>query len=398
MEPEATLQPNAKGPYSANATKAKVSVIVPVYNPGSGIDRCIESLLNQTLAEIEIIFVDDCGTDGSMDTVRAAVKSDARITVIQNERNLGPGISRNKGIDAARGTYLCFIDADDYIEADFLELLYNKACSERLDICKGTITMELEDGTPLPASSLNRRLAIGLKHKIPLYILFSGEHQSAIFCRTAIERLGVRYGSHRQSEDITFLLRVGTTPMSFGLQNRAVYHWVQRRESTSHEIGAVFLQEKAAGFTEQVDFLENRFGGDEFAALYAQRRIHYYLAIHKQAEAIPEIEKAACKYLCRIRTQVLRLPFIERLKRRDAIVQALCDEGRNVLPIPQTTPWNRSFIQKCAAFARTGLDSMKMGPSSLEAKAYRQAIWRSLKERTIVRVIGDASETRWIRG
>lgn len=74
----------------------KVSVIIPVWNPGPGISRCIESLRNQTLNDIEMIFVDDCGTDNSMDKVHSAAKKDSRIRIIENEENFGAGPSRNR--------------------------------------------------------------------------------------------------------------------------------------------------------------------------------------------------------------------------------------------------------------------------------------------------------------
>ena len=78
-----------------NTSKIKASVIVPVWNPGPGILRCIESLRNQTLKEIEMIFVDDCGTDDSMDKVRTAATEDPRIRILKNEENVGSGPSRD---------------------------------------------------------------------------------------------------------------------------------------------------------------------------------------------------------------------------------------------------------------------------------------------------------------
>ena len=106
-----------------NEITPKVSIIIPVWNPGPGIRRCVESLRGQTLEDIEMIFVDDCGTDNAMDVVHAAAKEDPRIRIIENPENLGPGISRNKGIKEARGEYLSFVDADDYVNTVFLERL-----------------------------------------------------------------------------------------------------------------------------------------------------------------------------------------------------------------------------------------------------------------------------------
>ena len=124
------LEHPENGRISANAPK--VSVIVPVFNPGPDFDRCLESLRGQTLADIEMIFVDDCGTDGAMEQVRAAAGEDPRIRIIANPENLGPGLSRNAGIEAARGEYISFVDADDHISPDFLELLHDKAVADRI--------------------------------------------------------------------------------------------------------------------------------------------------------------------------------------------------------------------------------------------------------------------------
>ena len=104
-----------------SALNIKVSVIVPVYNPGNGIRKCIQSLRDQTLKEIEILFVDDCGTDHSMSLVEKAAGIDRRIRIIRNEKNSGAGPSRNRGINEAAGKYLSFIDPDDYVFPDFLE-------------------------------------------------------------------------------------------------------------------------------------------------------------------------------------------------------------------------------------------------------------------------------------
>ena len=147
----------------------KVSVIVPVWNPGPGISRCVESLRGQTLEDIEMIFVDDCGTDGAMDVVRAAAMEDLRIVILENSENLGPGISRNNGIDVARGEYLAFIDADDYLNPVFLERLYTKAITDKLDIVKGKIVYEKEDGTIANHLELNETIRKGLDLDKPLY-------------------------------------------------------------------------------------------------------------------------------------------------------------------------------------------------------------------------------------
>ena len=106
-------------PQASKKSAPKVSVILPVYNVAPYLGRCIESLQAQTLADLEFIFVDDCSTDGSMESVEAWAEKDSRVRILRNEKNIGPGPSRNRGIEEARGEHLSFVDPDDYIAPDF---------------------------------------------------------------------------------------------------------------------------------------------------------------------------------------------------------------------------------------------------------------------------------------
>jgi glycosyltransferase involved in cell wall biosynthesis len=114
--------------------RPKVSVIVPVYNAGHYFEKCLQSLVNQTLKELEIIVVLDCPTDGSDKVAERFAASDSRIKLIYNARNLFAGSSRNKGMEQATGEYIGFCDHDDYCAPAMYELLYRKAKSEDFDI------------------------------------------------------------------------------------------------------------------------------------------------------------------------------------------------------------------------------------------------------------------------
>lgn len=152
----------------------KVSIIVPVWNPGPGISRCVESLRGQTLEDIEMIFVDDCGTDNAMDVVRAAAVEDPRIRIITNVENIGAGASRNLDIEATRGEYLSFVDSDDYVDSDFMEVLYLKGKAEDLDIVKGGYVYEYkEETTKYNSYTLNDAIQNGLKDEYHLFMFFS---------------------------------------------------------------------------------------------------------------------------------------------------------------------------------------------------------------------------------
>ena len=102
----------------------KISVIVPIYNIEEYVETCIESILNQTFKDFEVILVDDGSTDNSLNIGRKYEKYDNRIKVI-HKKNGGLSDARNVGIDKACGEYLCFIDGDDFIAIDTLENMYN---------------------------------------------------------------------------------------------------------------------------------------------------------------------------------------------------------------------------------------------------------------------------------
>ena len=111
----------------------KVSVIMPIYNAGEYLSRAIGDVLRQTLADIELICVDDGSTDDSYDILEGVEKNDGRVKLI-SEKNFGPSVARNRGLKEARGEYIMFLDADDMFEPTLLKTLYDLAERDNLDI------------------------------------------------------------------------------------------------------------------------------------------------------------------------------------------------------------------------------------------------------------------------
>ncbi len=111
----------------------KVSVIIPVYNVEKYLRECLDSVVNQTLTDIEIICVDDGSTDNSLQILKEYANKDDRIKIIQ-QQNQGAGLSRNNGLKSATSDYTIFLDSDDYFELNMLEKLYNNALNENADI------------------------------------------------------------------------------------------------------------------------------------------------------------------------------------------------------------------------------------------------------------------------
>lgn len=107
--------------------KPVVSVIIPAYNAEKTIEKCLDSLFNQTLKEIEIIVINDCSKDN---TLKILKKYKNKIKLIDNKKNLGPAGSRNKGLDVAQGKYIGFVDADDWVSPNMYELMSSKMNDE----------------------------------------------------------------------------------------------------------------------------------------------------------------------------------------------------------------------------------------------------------------------------
>jgi cellulose synthase/poly-beta-1,6-N-acetylglucosamine synthase-like glycosyltransferase len=113
----------------------KVSVIIPVYNTEKYLCQCIDSVVNQTLKDIEIICINDGSTDSSLQILNEYSNKDKRIIVI-NQNNSGLGAARNSGLKVAKGHYIGFVDSDDWIDLNYYETLYNGAIKNNADLVR----------------------------------------------------------------------------------------------------------------------------------------------------------------------------------------------------------------------------------------------------------------------
>lgn len=116
----------------------KVSIVIPVYNVEKYLRQCLDSVINQTLKDIEIICINDESTDGSLEILQEYEKKDSRIKII-NKKNEGLSAARNQGLELAKGEYVSFIDSDDWINKTFCEALYTAAKKYDIDIACGGI-------------------------------------------------------------------------------------------------------------------------------------------------------------------------------------------------------------------------------------------------------------------
>ena len=125
----------------------EVSIIVPVYKAEKYIAECIDSVINQSFSNWEMILVDDCGGDNSMNIVKDYAQKDTRIHFIESEQNVGPMVAREKGYKTSNGVFVTFLDSDDMLPSYALEILLNKAKDTNADIVSGNIEYLYSDGT-----------------------------------------------------------------------------------------------------------------------------------------------------------------------------------------------------------------------------------------------------------
>ena len=152
----------------------KVSVIIPVFNTEKYISKCLSSLVNQTLDDIEIICVNDGSTDNSLEIIEKIANNDARIQII-NQEHKKQGAARNSGLRIAEGEYIGFVDSDDWVDLNYYEMLYNTAKKYDADIAlatnvrigNGKTKKRLEITEEKTAETLQEKIDIGNQVKNP---------------------------------------------------------------------------------------------------------------------------------------------------------------------------------------------------------------------------------------
>ena len=186
----------------------KVSVVIPVYNVMQYLRECLDSVIAQTIKDIEIICVDDGSTDDSSVILQEYKAKDSRIHIFSQD-NKGAGAARNKAINTATGEYVVFMDSDDwYPETDILETLYNKAVQNRVDICGGSFS-ELRNGKLITTfHGLNEKYAFHKEGIISFreYQFDYGYHRF-LYKRDLLIKNHIYFPDYRRFQDPPFFVK-----------------------------------------------------------------------------------------------------------------------------------------------------------------------------------------------
>lgn len=212
----------------------KVSIIVPVYNKEHSIEKCINSLLRQSLKDIECIFVDDCSQDKSVEVIKGF--SDERIKLICSAENQGPMCARACGYQAAQGKYIMFCDADDTIPTDGVQKLYDQISLTDSDIVIGNYCRVESDGS---THVVKNTFPFG-KDKIGLFKGLLSWSQSQSLCDKIFDhRLFsddlVALKGQRNGEDGWLLYQLIDRSNRIDVIDAVVYNYVMDESSTTHQ-------------------------------------------------------------------------------------------------------------------------------------------------------------------
>ena len=212
----------------------KVSVIIPVFNPGYLLYKCLDSVVNQSLNEIEIICVDDGSTDGSLDILNEYSEKDNRFKILHQE-NKGAGVARNKAIDESTGEFIIFLDSDDWIENDMCEKLYIHARNSNSDLVIFDAIWHTVDGDKIFKYFSNDEFKHDYKlftfdynfFKNRLMIASYGVIWSRFYRSSFIKDNDIKFPKHKIYNDVEFCFKTAILAKNVAYYPKSFYHYIK---------------------------------------------------------------------------------------------------------------------------------------------------------------------------
>lgn len=228
-----------------------ISIVLPVYNVEKYLERCIFSIINQSYSKLEIILVNDGSTDGSGQICEEWAEKDSRIILV-NKTNAGLGMARNTGLEKASGKYICFIDSDDYVESNMIEIVYEEAQKNNADIVMYGFYNVNSDGVVVDCLIPGDKIAVFSGEKVTeelLPNLISKDPKNrntpdywmsawtSIYKRETLTENNLCFVSEREiiSEDIYSLLSFYKYMNTVVVIPKALYYYCQNSVSLTHK-------------------------------------------------------------------------------------------------------------------------------------------------------------------
>ena len=241
----------------------KVSVIIPVYNVENYLQKCLDSVINQSLKDIEIICINDGSTDSSLNILKSYASQDNRIIII-DKPNEGVSVARNKGLEIAKGEYIVFVDSDDWLELNALELCYNKIKQDNSDMVVFN-----------HAEIRNKEYKISKQlSKIPQICNFIDTCENFFYQPTSMwgKFVSKKLITHKfikgikKCEDSLYFWEICFKNPKISILDTPLYNYLQRDKSAMHDIALI----KSCELFKAMDIL---FGKSEFKKMPQQIQI-----------------------------------------------------------------------------------------------------------------------------
>ena len=299
----------------------KVSLIIPIFKVRNFIERCVCSLFEQTMKDMEYIFVDDASPDDSIDILMSCLEKyperREQVQILTHKKNQGLPAARNTGLAVATGEYIFHCDSDDFVEKDMLEVMYKSAKEKDADIVYSDFYLSFEKNERYMScpsyATASDMLKVGLLGGNMKYNVWNKLVKRSLYTDNSI----TFPAGYAMGEDMT-MIRLAACAKSVAYVPKAFYHYVKLNAnaysatmSERHKVDIRFNVDQT------VEFLQNKFGNEiekEIAFFKLNTKLPFLITDDEtQYEVWKEWWPEANKYICENKAQAFRTRLVQRL-------------------------------------------------------------------------------------
>ena len=302
--------------------ETKISIVIPVYNAEQYVERCLKSVCGQTYTNIEVVVVDDGSTDKSGDLCDQIAKRDPRVRVYHT-KNGGPSAARNTALNHISGEYLTFVDADDYISEQFLEIMYQACVEEQAEISICEYIRVTTDHYEFQTDK-KKNTCISGREAVKLQFTACAEKMivswGKLYKREFWENLS--YPEGRVNEDISTSYQVQYAAQRVAMVDQVLYAYVQSEHSIMREEFSIKRLDVLYAYKERYDYFITRDSrlADMSLRSYYNRLVRAYCLVKRK---LPELQETRKKLDTEIRnyfTQTYQIRGYEDMSQKKMIL------------------------------------------------------------------------------
>jgi glycosyltransferase involved in cell wall biosynthesis len=304
---------------------SKVSVVVPVYNAGNKLNKCIKSILGQTFTDIELILVNDGSTDNSLEICKEYEKKDSRIILI-NKKNEGSVSTRRRGIVESNSNYLMFVDADDWVDKNIIEILYTESIKNNVDIIVCNTYKVIGNGTLIKKKNqswyFNEDKIYNkeeIKNELAAAYLHGHPFPASLFAKLYKKELVINSGKyldniHFLGDDLYYNLEIFLKAEKIKVIDKALYYYRQGGFTSKHQ--PYLFEDMVNGYFIQIEVI------DEY---YQDSRVKRYNGI--SVMLLNTFKTCLQNLLSSKLSKVEIVKLLREYTSNDAVVGCLSNEG-----------------------------------------------------------------------